>query len=167
MITLNAMGEIRVSIIGFGNVTNTLIKGLEYYMTNKKSNNLGIWHDKVGGYSINDIKIVSIFDVDADKVGKLVTCNDSSIKINAGMIIDQPPSYWNNNIVSVSKDELLSMLKDSRPDIVVNLISSSMDRSSYAYAECSLACNSSFINYNPNNTCLQIQILARGLRTMV
>jgi myo-inositol-1-phosphate synthase len=149
MITIDAMGEIRVSIIGFGNVTNTLIKGLEYYRNDKKnSNNLGIWHDKVGGYSLDDIKIVSIFDIDADKVGKLVTCNDS-IKINAGMLIDQKPSYWNNNIVSVSEDELLSMLKDSRPDVVVNLISSSMDRSSYAYAECSLACNSSFINATP------------------
>ncbi len=157
------MGEIRVSIVGFGNVTNTLIRGLEYYRNydKKKSNNLGIWHDKVGGYSLNDIKIVSIFDVDADKVGKSVTCNNSSIKINAGMLMDQLPSYWNNNVISVSKDELLSVLKDGRPDVVVNLISSSMDRSSYAYAECSIACNSSFINATPTTLASNTDISKR------
>lgn len=141
------MGEVRVSILGFGNVTDTLIRGLEYYKNRRV--NSGIWHEKVGDYSINDIRIVSIFDIDADKVGKAVTCNGNSVKINAGMLLDEIPSYWGRDIASVSNDEFLNMLKDSKADVVVNLISSSMDRSSQAYADCSLACNASFVNATP------------------
>ncbi len=137
--------SIRVSIIGVGYVAGSLIKGIEYYRNNNDTK--GLWHPKVGGYSISDIDIVSLFDIDRDKVRRSIRFNGRDVRISAGMLYDEPVS--SSSYTAASKDEFISMLRDSKPDIVINLISSSMVRSSRIYAECSLAYDASFINATP------------------
>jgi myo-inositol-1-phosphate synthase len=65
------MGEIRIAIVGVGNCASSLIQGLHYYRNADGSTPIpGLMHNRLGGYSIADIKPVCGFDVDARKVGK-------------------------------------------------------------------------------------------------
>ena len=63
------MGRIRVGVVGIGNCFAGLAQGIEYYKRNK-TQKLGLMHEKIGGYSIEDINFVSAFDVGENKVGK-------------------------------------------------------------------------------------------------
>ncbi|MEM0216109.1 MAG: inositol-3-phosphate synthase [Candidatus Bathyarchaeia archaeon] len=63
------MPKIRVGVIGVGNCFAGLLQGIEYYRNNK-SKRVGLIHEKIGGYSIEDIEFVSAFDVAENKVGR-------------------------------------------------------------------------------------------------
>jgi myo-inositol-1-phosphate synthase len=63
------MGKIRVGIVGVGNCFAGLAQGIEYYKRNKDQK-LGLMHEKIGGYGIEDVEFVSAFDVGENKVGK-------------------------------------------------------------------------------------------------
>jgi myo-inositol-1-phosphate synthase len=63
------MGKIRVGIIGVGNCFAGLAQGIEYYKRNK-GQKLGLMHEKIGGYGLEDVEFVSAFDVGESKVGK-------------------------------------------------------------------------------------------------
>lgn len=63
------MGKIRVGVVGVGNCFAGLAQGIEYYKRNK-TQKLGLMHEELGGYSIEEIDFVSAFDVGKNKVGK-------------------------------------------------------------------------------------------------
>jgi len=63
------MEKIKVGVIGVGNCFAGLIQGIEYYKRNK-TEKIGLMHERIGGYRIEDIDFVSAFDVGEDKVGK-------------------------------------------------------------------------------------------------
>lgn len=65
----DVMGKIRVGVIGVGNCFAGLAQGIEYYKRNS-TNKLGLMHEKIGRYCIEDIDFVSAFDVGENKVGK-------------------------------------------------------------------------------------------------
>ncbi|MEM4398736.1 MAG: hypothetical protein QXV18_02850 [Candidatus Nitrosocaldus sp.] len=156
-----AGARIRAAVLGLGNVACTLLQGIEYYRqsTNGKR---GLWHERVGNYSIDDIDVVGVFDIDASKVGRSVAdvlnALKSSIKadaykdlnVSAGIMVDKPPEHWSMDISKVDRDEFVNALKACNADVVVNLISSSLDASSLAYAESSLQAGASFINATPS-----------------
>lgn len=63
------MGKIRVGIVGVGNCFAGLAQGIEYYKRNT-GQKLGLMHEKIGEYGIEDVEFVSAFDVGENKVGK-------------------------------------------------------------------------------------------------
>jgi myo-inositol-1-phosphate synthase len=63
------MGKIRVGVVGVGNCFAGLAQGIEIYKRNK-TQKLGLMHEKIGGYSTEDVEFVSAFDVGENKVGK-------------------------------------------------------------------------------------------------
>ena len=63
------MSKIRVGIVGVGNCFAGLAQGIEIYKRNKIQK-LGLMHEKIGGYGIEDLEFVSAFDVGENKVGK-------------------------------------------------------------------------------------------------
>ena len=63
------MGKIRVGVVGVGNCFAGLAQGLEIYKRNKIQK-LGLMHEKIGGYGIEDLEFVSSFDVGENKVGR-------------------------------------------------------------------------------------------------
>lgn len=60
---------IKVGIVGVGNCFSGLVQGMEYYKRNKEKK-LGLMHEKIGGYGIEDMEFVSAFDVGQNKIGK-------------------------------------------------------------------------------------------------
>ena len=64
--------KIRVALVGLGNCFSGLIQGIEYYRKNPSQEVIGIIHEKLRDYSINDIEFVAGFDVGENKIGKPV-----------------------------------------------------------------------------------------------
>ncbi|MEM2856709.1 MAG: hypothetical protein QW416_06380 [Candidatus Nitrosocaldaceae archaeon] len=154
---------IRVALLGIGNASSILLQGLEYY---KGDNEEGLWHTKVGNYTISDISIVGAFDIDKRKVGLELTeaifvnnitrytkVPKSGIIVNSGILEDELPLHLREiiNVNSNSYDNLISSLKEIKPDIVVNLISSGLDNTSKLYAKASLEVGADFINATPTD----------------
>ena len=60
---------IRVAICGVGNCASALIQGIEYYRHNPSRRD-GLMHQNLGGYRLEDIRMVAAFDIDRRKVGR-------------------------------------------------------------------------------------------------
>lgn len=153
--------EIRVALIGVGNVASMFVQGMQYYCDGKAD---GLWHRTVGGYGLSDIKIVSAFDIDSTKINmdiarsivngrskKYVDLKDAGVDVKPGIAEDEIPNHLRSiiNVKSGNRESVLSELKSGKPDVVINLISSAMDRSSTQYAECALEAGASFVNATP------------------
>lgn len=157
-----AGSRIRVVVIGLGNVACTILQGIAYYRS--LNGKRGLWHERVGNYSIDDVEIVGAFDIDARKVGRSVHDvlkefgygNNISmdvyrdLKVSAGMMVDEPPEHWSMDIAKIDRNEFTEVLKGCMADVALNLISSSLDGSSLAYAEASLKAGVSFVNATPS-----------------
>ena len=170
---------IRTVIIGVGNSTSALVQGLYYYKTiernNDKTDNYGLWHPLVGNYKISDIEIVGAYDIDKNKIGIDLTKSIFSTSNKLKKFTDlTPPSGvvvepailhdpLNENLQSsietsndqgydqLSDEEFHNSLEKKNPDVVVNLISSGLHKTSETYAEISMNVGSNFINATPTN----------------
>lgn len=149
--------KIKIAVVGSGNVTLTLIKGLEFY----KNSTDGLWHPKISGLTLSDITISAVFDIDPSKVGKkigqvITNCKTdfSDIVIQPGIMSDPTPSHINQSgqIKSVSYEEFVKALKASDPDFLVNVISSGLDNTSEKYSEAALDAGCSFFNATSSKT---------------
>src|SRR2546427_11703686 len=143
--------KIKIAIVGMGNVASTLLKGLEFY----KNSTEGLWHPKLGGLSLSDITIVAVYDIDSSKVGKKIRQNIKGYKtdfsdllIQPGILEDTVSSHivQNGQIKSVIYDEFVNSLKKIKPEFLINLISSGMEKSSEKYAKAALEAGCSFFN---------------------
>ena len=151
------MADIRVAVIGVGNVGATFVQGADYY-TNSK-NTVGLWHQKVAGFKPSNIKIVAAFDVSPAKVGRNLAqvaadssrkyheAKDNKITVSPGILLDSFNSP--DSPVKASPAEFATELKKLDADVVLNLISSGMDKTSVEYAKAALAAGASFVNATP------------------
>ena len=64
------MGKIKLAIVGVGNCASSLLQGIEYYRAHDPAKSAGILHPEIGGYRLEDIRVVAAFDIDRRKVGK-------------------------------------------------------------------------------------------------
>ncbi len=156
--------KVRVALIGVGNASSIFVQGLDYYA--KHNNTSGLWHKKIGGLKPSDVKVVAAFDIDPTKVGKDLndvvnrrpkkyhSVRGSSINIQAGMLSDEPPfPFRSENTITSSHKEFGEMLETSETNVVVNLISSGLDRTARDYADASLRCRLTFHQRNSDKNC--------------
>ena len=143
--------KISLALVGVGNVSTTLVKGFEFY----KNSTVGLWHPKIAGLTLNDFTISAVYDIDSAKVGKKLGDIVKNTKTDFGNLIIQPgiaddtaPQHISQNgqIKSASYDEFVNSIKSAKPDFVVNLISSGMEKSSERYAKAALDAGCSFFN---------------------
>ena len=143
--------KISIAITGMGNVAKTLIKGMEFY----KNSTEGLWHPKLAGFTVSDTVVSGVFDVDSTKVGKKVAdlitdykINSNNLVVQAGIIEDPTPTHLakHGSQKSVKYDEFVNSLKKLKPDFLINLVSSGMDKSGESYAKAALETGSSFFN---------------------
>ena len=64
------MGRIKLAIVGVGNCACSLLQGIEYYRARTSAETAGLRHSVIGGYRLEDIRVVAAFDIDRRKVGK-------------------------------------------------------------------------------------------------
>jgi myo-inositol-1-phosphate synthase len=152
--------KIRVALLGIGNASTSFARGLDYYANERKK--IGLWHKKISGLQPSDIKIVAAFDIDPHKVDKdlndIVQRKNEShggpererVRISAGLLADNHSGLFNRDkFVISSRTEFRKVLRDTKTNVVVNLISSGLNKTSREYANVCLDSRIAFINATP------------------
>ncbi len=156
--------EIQVALAGVGNCASSLIQGVEYYRQNKTT--LGLSNPKVGPFRVTDIKFVSAFDIDRRKVGKdlseaifeepnntrkIVTPRKLGIKVQMAQPLDGVSQVAGEKIQvsDLRPSNITTVLRNSKPDILVNLTPTGASRASEMYAQAALEADCAFVNATP------------------
>jgi myo-inositol-1-phosphate synthase len=169
------MSKIKIAVIGIGNCASSLIQGIEYYRLKEDEEHIGLMHYDLGGYKPQDIKVVAAFDIDKRKVGKdvaeaifalpnctTVFCNGvplNGIKVHMGRILDGYSEHMDHydekytfilsNEPEPSKEDVVSMLRESRAEILLNYLPVGSEEATRFYADCALEAGLGFINNIP------------------
>jgi myo-inositol-1-phosphate synthase len=156
--------KVKVAIAGVGNCASALIQGVHYY--SKRGPDEGLTYWEVGGYTPRDIQVVAAFDVNAKKVGKDVSqaifqppnntekiaeVPPMGVKVKKGPVLDGIGRYL-KEVVPVSSgpdNDLVSELKDSGADMLVNYLPVGSTAATAAYAEAALKAGVAFVNAIP------------------
>lgn len=151
---------IRVGIIGVGNVASAFLQALELAKSGKEIQ--GVLNLP---YKVEEIEVVEAFDIDKRKVGltlskaifqkpnvtpKYVEVKNDVI-VKRGVTMDSKEGIL-GNIIEESDEEPVNVsevLKNSKIDVVINLLPAGVQKASEFYAEESLKANSTFINATP------------------
>ena len=99
----DAMGSVRVAIVGVGNCASSLVQGVEYYRNADPNDRVpGLMHVTFGDYHVSDVEFVAAFDVDAKKVGMdlaeaIVASENNTIKLcdvpPTGVTVQRGPTF--------------------------------------------------------------------------
>ncbi|MEM2922204.1 MAG: inositol-3-phosphate synthase [Candidatus Bathyarchaeia archaeon] len=159
--------EVRVAIAGIGNVASSLIQGVEYYNRARgELKCLGLANEDVGGYLTSDIRFVAGFDVNSEKIGKdlseaifakpnCVSIVDKVPKIGARVfpapIFDSVAKHMitHYNVSEYTPVDVVSVLRETKADILVNLIPVGSRIATEHYAEACLEAGCAMINGIP------------------
>ena len=161
------MNEIKVAIVGVGNVASALVQGVEYYKNARADGEfIGINHPDFAGYHVNDIKFVAAFDVADTKVGvdlseavfaspnnvmKFAVVQKTGVRVEKGPLLDGVDDIL-RALVKVAEGadaDVVKVLKDSGAEIVVNLLPGSAEEATKYYAQAALDAGCAFINGAP------------------
>jgi myo-inositol-1-phosphate synthase len=165
---------VRVAIAGVGNCASVLLQGIEFYKIGRRE---GLWHKRVGGLAVKDIRIVAAFDIDSRKVGtdiadaaneepnvarKVLEIPPMGVRVEAGLVEGEvPPHLRNERIVKSDARNVVKTLGESNADILLNLISSGSNRASIAYANACLKASCSYANCTPTLVLKERSIVSR------
>ena len=155
--------KIKVAILGVGNCASSFVQGLEYYKDDKTE--VGLISDVIGGFKVSDIQIVAAFDINKDKVGKdisdaiFVEPNNTSkfcevpnlnIEVKPGKTLDGVGKFVKDLIITVDdSEEIVKELKESKAEIMINLLPVGSDEAVKFYAQCAIDAKVGFINCIP------------------
>ncbi|HEY77593.1 MAG TPA: inositol-3-phosphate synthase [Dehalococcoidia bacterium] len=161
------MGKINVAIIGVGNCASSLVQGVYYYQKADQTQFVpGLMHVNLGGYHISDINFVAAFDIDKNKVGKelakaIFTAPNNTakfcevpatgVKVERGMTHDGLGKYLSQIIQKAPGPtaDVVKILKDTKTDVVVNLLPVGSEEATKWYIEQVLTAGCGFVNCIP------------------
>ncbi len=160
------MKSINVAIIGVGNLAKALVEGVSFYRNNPDEKS-SLAHPVIGSYKPEDINFVAAFDVDERKVGKnlneaiaaepnvtmkIADPLETDVVVQRGPTIDGIIDEMRDRFIKESAEpvaDIVNILKETRADIVINLIPTGSHEATYAYAEAALEAGCSFVNCIP------------------
>ncbi len=169
------MTKIRCAIVGVGNCAGALYQGIHYYRDKNGDDAVGLMHWDIGGYKPFDIEISAAFDIDARKVGKTIdqavfappNCTTvfqpdlpgSETLVRMGKILDgvsahmleyEPAfSFLPAKLPEPEKEDVISVLKDTGAEVLLNYLPAGSEEATRFYAECALEAGVAFINNIP------------------
>ena len=162
------MAKIRIALVGIGNCASALAQGIQFYKeADSKKEALGLRHLQIGGYHPRDIEFVCAFDVEERKVGKdlskaifalpnntlkFADVPQLNVQVLKGPVLDGVGAYL-KDIVKVSpspESDVTQKLRESKAEIVLNLLPSGAKKASQRYAEHALQAGCAFINATPS-----------------
>jgi len=163
----NAMGSVRVAIVGVGNCASSLIQGVEYYRDADPTDRVpGLMHVTFGDYHVNAVKFVAAFDVDAKKVGMdlaeaIVASENNTIKLcdvpPTGVTVQRGPTFdglgqYYREIIEESTAEPVDVaqaLRDAQVDVVVSYLPVGSEQADKFYAQAAIDAGCAFVNALP------------------
>lgn len=169
------MEKIKIAIVGVGNCASALLQGIEYYKGKNGREAIGLMHWDIGGYKPYDIEVSAAFDIDKRKVGKdisdaifelpnctTVFCKNmpkKNVKVRMGRMLDSISEHMKNyeeqykfiksDEREASKEDIVSVLRESRAEMLLNYLPVGSEEATKFYAECALAAGVGFINNMP------------------
>jgi len=163
------MPQIKVALVGVGNCASAIVQGVYYYRdAEKEKDTLGLKNLLIGDYHPKDIEFVAAFDIDERKVGKdlsqaifsqpnnapkIADVPNLDVEVLKGSVLDGVGEYL-KSVVKIGKSkevDVTQKLKESKADMVVNLLPSGAVKASRWYAERALEANCAFINVTPTS----------------
>jgi myo-inositol-1-phosphate synthase len=163
----NAMGSVRVAIVGVGNCASSLIQGVEYYRNANPTDRVpGLMHVTFGDYHVSDVKFVAAFDVDAKKVGMdlaeaIVASENNTITLcdvpPTGITVQRGPTFdglgqYYREIIDESEAEPVDVaqaLRDAEVDVVVSYLPVGSEQADKFYAQAAIDAGCAFVNALP------------------
>ncbi|MDT5044110.1 MAG: myo-inositol-phosphate synthase [Actinoplanes sp.] len=163
----NAMGSVRVAIVGVGNCASSLIQGVEYYRKADPSDRVpGLMHVTFGDYHVSDVTFVAAFDVDAKKVGmdlaeaivasenNTITLCDvppTGITVQRGPTFDSLGQYYREMIDESAAEpvDVVQALRDAQVDVVVSYLPVGSEQADKFYAQAAIDAGCAFVNALP------------------
>ena len=169
------MSKIKITIVGIGNCTSSLIQGIHYYQRKSSDESIGLMHWNIGGYMPGDIEVVAAFDIDKRKIGldvseaifskpncTTVFCSDippSGVKVQMGRVLDGFSEHMKNyadkytfvlaDEPEPTEEEIVKILRDSGTEILLNYLPVGSEEATRFYANCALEAGVAFINNIP------------------
>ncbi len=159
---------IRIAIAGLGNCASMLIQGIEYYKSKGDNYYEGLITPTIGNYKVTDIEVVAAFDISKNKIGKdigeaifqppnitpkIVEMKKKGVKVSPGPVMDgvapHMKSVFNPTQEQVSIEDVVRVLKESKTDILINLLPVGSEEASRTYAKAALEAGVAFINAIP------------------
>jgi myo-inositol-1-phosphate synthase len=159
--------KIKVALVGVGNCASALVQGLQYYSSSSADKRVGLRNPVLGGFHSKDIEIVAAFDIDVRKVGKdlseaifaepnnvskLDDVPSHGVLVHKGPVLDGLGEYTKHlvKISPHSEANVSKVLKDSKAEIMVDLLPSGAVKASQWYAQQALAAGCAFVNATPS-----------------
>lgn len=166
---MSYMSTVDIAIAGIGNCASALIQGLHSYDSDDEQ---GLAHPELGGIKPTDVRVVAAFDVDERKVGYDLSeaifatpnCTRefvdnipfSGVKVRRGPLKDElPPQLTDEEdgqAIQLSDESVVDVagvLKESRAEVLVNLLPVGSKRSTAAYAHGAIEAGCAFVNCIP------------------
>src|SRR6202008_4493916 len=169
------MRKIRIAIVGIGNCASSLVQGINFYDgSSVNSNGIGLMHRQIGAYRPGDIEIVAAFDIDRRTVGLDVSkaifsppnctkvfCEKISLTgaiVKMGCVFDSYAAHMREQDPlrtflplekESTREQIISELKDSCTEIMVNYLPVGSEEATRFYAGCALEAGIAFVNNIP------------------
>jgi myo-inositol-1-phosphate synthase len=147
------------------------MEGLCFYRQHPE-NNQGLLFPDLGGYSVRDIEVVAAFDISALKVGRPLSeamyqapnnfvripgmqgngfLKESRVIVQRGSTLDGNPAHLAEFVPESSAPEadVVQVLKESRAEILVNLLPTGSVQATEFYARAALQAGCAFVNCIP------------------
>jgi myo-inositol-1-phosphate synthase len=162
--------KVRVAIVGVGNCANSFVQGVHHYADADANEAVpGLMHTDLGGYHVRDIEFTCAFDINKKKVGKdlaqaIWADPNNTIKftnkvpkrlgapVYRGMTHDGIGKYAAEKIVKApgETDDIVSILKETRTDVVVSYLPVGSEAATKWYVEKCLEAGVGFVNCIPS-----------------
>jgi myo-inositol-1-phosphate synthase len=160
------MSKINLAIVGVGNCSSALVQAVNYYERSKKRLRTELMTEKVGRYSVKDMRFVAALDVGSNKVGKDLSkaifqspnntpkfsnVPETGVTVEKGPLLDGLGIYAKEKIQEAQTKpvDVKKLLETKEVDILINLLPSGANKATKYYAKEALSAKCSFINATP------------------
>src|SRR5436189_3174556 len=169
------MRKIRIAIVGVGNCASSLVQGINFYDGSSANGaGTGLMHRQIGFYRPGDIEVVAAFDIDRRKVGldvskaifsppnctrvfrDKVNLTGAIVKMGCGFVSYAPHVREQDPLRTFlplekesTSEQIISELKDSCAEILVNYLPVGSEAATRFYAACALKAGLAFVNNIP------------------
>src|SRR6202162_4677194 len=158
------MRKIRIAIVGVGNCASSLVQGINFYhASSANGSGVGLMHRQIGSYRPSDIEVVAAFDIDRRKVGLDVSkaifsppnctkvfcekINLTGAIVKMGCVFDSYAPHMREQDPlrtflplekESTREQIVSELKNSSAEIMVNYLPVGSEEATRFYAGCAL-----------------------------
>ncbi|MFX0169896.1 MAG: inositol-3-phosphate synthase [Candidatus Hodarchaeota archaeon] len=161
------MPKIKIALAGIGNCASSLVQAIHHYGNPETAGeSAGLAHPMLGHYAISDIEVVAAFDINQEKVGnnldeaifaapnnapKFSEVSIPQVKVLRGPTLDGLPPEL-RTLVQESDEppvDVATALQETGAQILVGLLPSGAQESTYFYAEEALKAGCGYVNSSP------------------